>query len=583
MGGPPKPLHFHLQSLLVPNAKVLLVTEMRPLLQHASRALIASHVVVAPVSRSLGSHVSRTPSVCLRCQYRAASTALRKLDRVQLSSALPERWSRRSLWSSRRCLEERKPSDPIPMPPPSSPSKPVQRAEDRAPENFSSLEGQERLQEESGPLLGSQVEGKKPEERPETVPEGRPATEAQERLQEQERVADNIARVPDEHLPSHRERQRWDLSKRLSEVMDELLPKLAVVTQKVNTYTGTDYSGVEALRREIKEQESLVKARRAAIDSSKQALDTALAHQASSQKEVVALLERKHSWSAGDLERYMSLIRSEHINDQAVREAKDAVANAENALEEARSQLEKRERAQYHEEQIWSDTIRRNSTWVTFGLMGVNIFLLLLSLAILEPWRRRRMVREIKNALEAHKLAIEAPLVSASTVTATTTPAVAPVSAQQDLAIAEEKLDKPIEAEMAPADGSPAAPIVEQSPAIETDDALLANPSSTPDAVLDSILEPTIEPAVPGAAPLVADDAEIPPQESINIAEEVSESGGIRGRLEAWQKAATAVAQDVISDRTITLRRIDYTTAILQGAAAGAVITAAIIAMLRAN
>jgi sensitive to high expression protein 9 len=65
---------------------------------------------------------------------------------------------------------------------------------------------------------------------------------------------DNIARVPDENLPSHQEKQRWSLSKRFSEAMDELLPKLAVVTQKVNTYTGTDYSGVEALRREIKEQ-----------------------------------------------------------------------------------------------------------------------------------------------------------------------------------------------------------------------------------------------------------------------------------------------------------------------------------------
>lgn len=36
--------------------------------------------------------------------------------------------------------------------------------------------------------------------------------------------------------------------------MDELLPKLATVGQKVNTFTGTDYSGIEALRREIKEQ-----------------------------------------------------------------------------------------------------------------------------------------------------------------------------------------------------------------------------------------------------------------------------------------------------------------------------------------
>lgn len=66
--------------------------------------------------------------------------------------------------------------------------------------------------------------------------------------------SDTINRVPDEQLPSHRERQRWDLSKRFSEIMDDLLPKLAVVTQKVNTYTGTDYSGVAALRREIKEQ-----------------------------------------------------------------------------------------------------------------------------------------------------------------------------------------------------------------------------------------------------------------------------------------------------------------------------------------
>jgi sensitive to high expression protein 9 len=69
---------------------------------------------------------------------------------------------------------------------------------------------------------------------------------------------EDIARVPDEQLPSHRERQRWNLSKRFSEAMDELLPKLATVTQKVNTYTGTDYSGVEALRREIKDQGSLL-------------------------------------------------------------------------------------------------------------------------------------------------------------------------------------------------------------------------------------------------------------------------------------------------------------------------------------
>lgn len=71
----------------------------------------------------------------------------------------------------------------------------------------------------------------------------------------EEKVAEeNIARVAAEDLPSHREGQRWDFSKRISEFMDELLPKLAVVTQKVNTYTGTDYSSIAALKQEIKDQ-----------------------------------------------------------------------------------------------------------------------------------------------------------------------------------------------------------------------------------------------------------------------------------------------------------------------------------------
>ena len=76
--------------------------------------------------------------------------------------------------------------------------------------------------------------------------------------QTQEHVIDNVQRVPDEHLPSHQDRQRSNLEKRFTALMDELLPKIAVVTQKVNTFTGTDYSGVEALRREIKEQGTLL-------------------------------------------------------------------------------------------------------------------------------------------------------------------------------------------------------------------------------------------------------------------------------------------------------------------------------------
>lgn len=269
----------------------------------------------------------------------------------------------------------------------------------------------------------------------------------------------------------------------------------------------------------------------------------------------------------------MSLIRSEHINDQAIRQAKESVVDAEAALEEARTQLEKRERAQYHEEQIWSDTIRRNSTWVTFGLMGANIFLLLLSLAILEPWRRRRMVREIKGALEAQleaqKFTIPASMATAA-ISSTT---------QQDLSAIEEEIDMVTEATAQHVDAAPPAivdPVVEDSSVATTTDSapLDAGPDSA--ETLVSVVGPTLGVAAPTAALQDLEDVESPTHASINIVEDAT-----RGNLATWQSKIAAVAQDVVSDRVISMRRIDYTSAILQGAAAGAIITAAIIGMLR--
>lgn len=380
---------------------------------------------------------------------------------------------------------------------------------------------------------------------------------------------DTIARVAAEDLPSHREKQRWDFSKRITEMMDELLPKLAVVTQKVNTYTGTDYSSIEALRQEIKDQENLVRARRHAIDHAKQALDAAHAQQAAAQKEVVALLERKHSWSATDLERYMSLIRSEHVNDQAVRESKEAVFSAENALEDARTLLEKRERAQYHEEQIWSDTIRRNSTWVTFGLMGVNIFLLLATMLVLEPWRRRRMVREIKNALDAQKTVVDVMPASS------TLPPIPPLS----LSSLEAAIDKAVEEDLAssplvdPQSFVPPIPEIElHSSNPEVDPPLLQTRNHEPGVSTHTTSERAnakeeVLPAVSGKA------------EEIALASTLGTNVEVSKKV-AWQERLTTQAKDLVSEQYISIRKRDLTNLVLEGAAAGAVITGVILQIL---
>jgi sensitive to high expression protein 9 len=334
--------------------------------------------------------------------------------------------------------------------------------------------------------------------------------------------------VPDEDLPSHIEAQRWTLTKRFNKVMDGLMPRIAQLSQRINSYTGTDYSGIEALRQEIKEQEQLVKVRSAAFKTAKADLDAARATQSASQKEVVGLLERKHSWSAADLERYMSLIRSEHLNEQAVQGAKDCAATAERALEEARTRLEKRERAQYHEEQIWSDTIRRNSTWVTFGLMGLNILLLLANVVAIEPWRRRRLVREFRSALEEHKVH-PANAMSLAATEADIYDAVGPV----------DNLLESLEEEMSATDASTAEAGV--------DDA--ASEGEAAEQVQEPMINTQRHPLVPS--------------DPLSI------------------KELKATLKDLFSDRIIQTRRVDMTTATLQGVVVGTAVAGLISFLLR--
>jgi sensitive to high expression protein 9 len=240
-----------------------LATEMKPLLHHASRSITTGFSLVAASSRPVGEFGRVSTCLRWRCQYRAASTTVRNNSKAQRSSETPPPWSRRLFSSSSKRTEEKNSPQPITMPPPTTEPKSIngnraeESVEERARKIMASIEEQKRL-------LGAQNTQTKEQDAhagTESVAEQQSTLEAQQQLQEDSSsktkkndVSDNIERVPDEQLPSHRERQRWDLSKRLSELMDQVLPKLAVVTQKVNTYTGTDYSGVEALRREIKEQ-----------------------------------------------------------------------------------------------------------------------------------------------------------------------------------------------------------------------------------------------------------------------------------------------------------------------------------------
>jgi sensitive to high expression protein 9 len=274
--------------------------------------------------------------------------------------------------------------------------------------------------------------------------------------------------------------------------------------------------------------EQLVKSRYAAVKEAKELLEIARAKENSSRKEVVRLLERKHAWSDSDLEQYMGLIRSEHANDQAVVAAKEDVAAMDRELEEARTRLENRERKQYHEEQIWSDTIRRNSTWITFVLMGFNILLLLSTTVLIEPWRRKRMVREIKAALEEQNLLLASPATAAA-------------------------IEKEIDEVVEPADV--ALESVQDVPASTVAETM----STTPvEALIPTIQEPAPEsPSETITKPTILD----------------------QGKRSVDQLKHQI--QDLFSGKPVTVRKVDVTAVALEGAAVGAAIVGLLIMLLK--
>jgi sensitive to high expression protein 9 len=256
---------------------------------------------------------------------------------------------------------------------------------------------------------------------------------------------------------------------------------------------------------------------------------------------VVGLLERKHAWSDADLERYMTLIRSEHLNDQRVQGAKDALAVAEMSLEEARTRLEKRERMQYHEEQIWSDSIRRNSTWVTFGLMGFNILLLLATMVIIEPWRRRRLVKEIRRTLEENQAPVTVP----------------------SLPLIAEQVDSVLEPNGVSAEA-------------------LENPATKGPLATEEL---SIVPSVDGPLPSLGDSDTpfVSNEKNATVLEPNSSNPEFAPPPDSsWSiEQFTSYVQDLFSDNSVNVRKVDITTIALEGFAAGVAIMGLLIVLFK--
>ena len=208
--------------------------------------------------------------------------------------------------------------------------------------------------------------------------------------------------------------------------------------------------------------------------------------------------------------------------------AQEAVAVAERKAEEASTKLSASILARYHEEQIWSDKIRRMSTWGTWGLMGVNVLLFLVFQIGVEPWRRKRLVKGFEEKV------LEALEKEGQATNAATGAALAALQASHTGQSTRTVVD-------AVNPGLDVIDAVEEVVSAETG----TEPGAVPEALMVDMMKPP--------------------------------SDRVPGMLEKYIQSI----KDLFSERHITLRKLDLTTATLEGAFAGIALASIIGALLR--
>ncbi|CAG8897703.1 unnamed protein product [Penicillium egyptiacum] len=337
-------------------------------------------------------------------------------------------------------------------------------------------------------------------------------------------------------LPSYLESRRSKWSKQFTTVMDNLQSNVFVAGQRLNDLTG--YSSIEALKNDIQFHENRLRTARAKVKEAKEEYTAAINRRSTSQREVNELLQRKHAWSSTDLERFTLLYRNDHTNEVAETETSQALSAAEREAEEAAAQLSKSILSRYHEEQVWSDKIRRMSTWGTWGLMGVNVLLFLVFQILVEPWRRKRLVKgfedKVVEALEKEKVLNRAIFAESAVST----------SALPNTTILPETIDSTDENII---ETAPSRLIEPELAATEMDASTTGSSVTVADAIASESLRTRLSHI---ASPVLS--------------------------LEYWSQAT----REFFSDRSIAVSQCDLTTVALQSAAAGAAVTGLLFALI---
>ncbi|SNX86299.1 related to SHE9 - mitochondrial inner membrane protein [Melanopsichium pennsylvanicum] len=177
----------------------------------------------------------------------------------------------------------------------------------------------------------------------------------------------------------------------------DLRSRLSNLSAQYNTYSG--YAQIEELKLRITGLEKALDTKREQAVFAKKTYLSAVQNRSTSQRETNDLLSRKNDWTETDLSRYTQLLRTEHALSRQEQTAEKELERCESEVETAFDEMMKAIMVRYHEEQIWSEKMRGMSTYGSLIVAGLNAFLFILAILLVEPYKRKRLAQTFEERL----------------------------------------------------------------------------------------------------------------------------------------------------------------------------------------
>ncbi|KAL6934553.1 hypothetical protein ACO0OL_003096 [Hanseniaspora opuntiae] len=176
----------------------------------------------------------------------------------------------------------------------------------------------------------------------------------------------------------------------------ENIPVLLMDANKsINKVTG--YDTIQSLKSGIKSIEIDLYQDRISLERESKKLKSISLQQNTTQNLINDLLSRKSTWSPNDLKAFTETYNENQQNIHNLENQKRKVEQLEKKVKIMEQDVHNLILKRYHEEQIWSDKIRKLSTYGTLLLLVINLLSFFALHLLFGPRKRRKLVEAFEK------------------------------------------------------------------------------------------------------------------------------------------------------------------------------------------